>query len=260
MADALDTRRQRRVRPDRHPRGRERARAARGGLRARPAPRARRRSGGGRARAARGPLLLVEAGRPTAELEDADRGDRLRPLPGRGARSQRRRGVPGRDLRREGGHRHPSRRPPPARAPGRRPRGRRAPGLAGAGRAVRALRRRRWALPAAPSVNTLVSEAVPFYDGLDLDEIGGQGVRWQERDAASALDADGALPTSRSPTRRDRTRACAWPAPPASGPAPRSSIRPPSPSSPRSRRPAVGGGCPRARSRGRRRDRAQRRR
>jgi NADH-quinone oxidoreductase subunit G len=29
--------------------------------------------------------------------------------------------------------------------------------------------------------------AVPFYDGLTLDEIGGKGVRWQERDAAVAF-------------------------------------------------------------------------
>jgi NADH-quinone oxidoreductase subunit G len=33
--------------------------------------------------------------------------------------------------------------------------------------------------------------AVPFYAGLTLDEIGGKGVRWQERPAASAYpDAD----------------------------------------------------------------------
>ena len=30
---------------------------------------------------------------------------------------------------------------------------------------------------------------MPFYAGLTLDEIGGRGVRWQERDAASALEA-----------------------------------------------------------------------
>jgi NADH-quinone oxidoreductase subunit G len=39
----------------------------------------------------------------------------------------------------------------------------------------------------APMVTALVAEAVPFYAGLTLDEIGGLGVRWQERDAASAL-------------------------------------------------------------------------
>jgi NADH-quinone oxidoreductase subunit G len=39
----------------------------------------------------------------------------------------------------------------------------------------------------APMVTALVAEAVPFYAGLTLEEIGGLGVRWQERDAASAL-------------------------------------------------------------------------
>ena len=29
-------------------------------------------------------------------------------------------------------------------------------------------------------------DAVPFYAGLTLEEIGGKGVRWQERDAADA--------------------------------------------------------------------------
>jgi NADH-quinone oxidoreductase subunit G len=38
-------------------------------------------------------------------------------------------------------------------------------------------------------VTALVAEAVPFYAGLTLDEIGGDGVRWQDRDAASALPA-----------------------------------------------------------------------
>jgi NADH-quinone oxidoreductase subunit G len=39
----------------------------------------------------------------------------------------------------------------------------------------------------SPMVSALVAEAVPFYAGLTLDEIGGDGVRWQDRDAASAL-------------------------------------------------------------------------
>ena len=38
----------------------------------------------------------------------------------------------------------------------------------------------------APMVTAMVAEAVPFYRGLTLEEIGGHGVRWQERDAASA--------------------------------------------------------------------------
>jgi NADH-quinone oxidoreductase subunit G len=41
----------------------------------------------------------------------------------------------------------------------------------------------------APMVSEQIFKAVPFYDGLTLDEIGGRGVRWQERDAASKLPA-----------------------------------------------------------------------
>jgi NADH-quinone oxidoreductase subunit G len=40
-----------------------------------------------------------------------------------------------------------------------------------------------------PMVTQQVTEAVPFYAGLTLEEIVGRGVRWQERDAASALEA-----------------------------------------------------------------------
>jgi len=36
-----------------------------------------------------------------------------------------------------------------------------------------------------------LTEAVPFYAGLTLDQIGGHGVRWQETDAAGALPAAG---------------------------------------------------------------------
>jgi NADH-quinone oxidoreductase subunit G len=39
------------------------------------------------------------------------------------------------------------------------------------------------------AVTAALVDAVPFYAGLTLDEIGGQGVRWQERDGASALPA-----------------------------------------------------------------------
>jgi NADH-quinone oxidoreductase subunit G len=38
-----------------------------------------------------------------------------------------------------------------------------------------------------PMVTQQVADAVPFYAGLTLDEIGGRGVRWQERDAASGF-------------------------------------------------------------------------
>ena len=32
-----------------------------------------------------------------------------------------------------------------------------------------------------------ITEAVPFYAGLTYDVIGGRGIRWQERPAASAF-------------------------------------------------------------------------
>jgi NADH-quinone oxidoreductase subunit G len=35
-----------------------------------------------------------------------------------------------------------------------------------------------------------MAEHVPFYAGITLDEIGGRGVRWQEREAASAYTSD----------------------------------------------------------------------
>jgi NADH-quinone oxidoreductase subunit G len=49
----------------------------------------------------------------------------------------------------------------------------------------------------APMVTALLTEAVPFYAGITLDEIGGLGFRWQEGEAAKALraedDSDAAL-------------------------------------------------------------------
>ena len=83
-----------------------------------------------------------------------------------------------------------------------------------------------------------MAEAVPFYAGIDLDEIGGQGVRWQERDAASALAAEELL---RRAARRP-PGAARGPAPGqrahASGPGPRSSTRPRCASSPAARAPS----------------------
>jgi NADH-quinone oxidoreductase subunit G len=38
-----------------------------------------------------------------------------------------------------------------------------------------------------PMASAQLFDAVPFYAGLSLEEIGGRGVRWQERDAASGL-------------------------------------------------------------------------
>jgi NADH-quinone oxidoreductase subunit G len=44
---------------------------------------------------------------------------------------------------------------------------------------------------AGPMASRQLFEAVPFYAGLTLEEIGGRGVRWQERDAASAYPLAG---------------------------------------------------------------------
>ncbi|MEA2308765.1 MAG: NADH-quinone oxidoreductase subunit [Thermoleophilaceae bacterium] len=41
-------------------------------------------------------------------------------------------------------------------------------------------------LPAA-ALTRLMADTVPFYRGLTLEEIGGRGIRWQERDAAGQL-------------------------------------------------------------------------
>jgi NADH-quinone oxidoreductase subunit G len=41
----------------------------------------------------------------------------------------------------------------------------------------------------APMVSEQLFDAVPIYEGLSLEEIGGRGVRWQEREAASKLQA-----------------------------------------------------------------------
>jgi NADH-quinone oxidoreductase subunit G len=45
-------------------------------------------------------------------------------------------------------------------------------------------------LDAAAMATAAVADAVSFYADLSLDEIGGQGVRWQERGAASALPVE----------------------------------------------------------------------
>jgi NADH-quinone oxidoreductase subunit G len=42
-------------------------------------------------------------------------------------------------------------------------------------------------VPTGPVATALVAAAVPFYAGITPDEIGGKGVRWQDRAAASAF-------------------------------------------------------------------------
>ena len=64
----------------------------------------------------------------------------------------------------------------------------------------------------AAQVSTRMAEAVPFYSGLTLEEIGGEGVRWQDRDAASALPAGGAFQrAARRSAAGPRGHAARWP-------------------------------------------------
>jgi NADH-quinone oxidoreductase subunit G len=44
-------------------------------------------------------------------------------------------------------------------------------------------------VPTAAMASRALFDAVPFYRGLTLEEIGGRGVRWQEREAAAAFPA-----------------------------------------------------------------------
>jgi NADH-quinone oxidoreductase subunit G len=47
-------------------------------------------------------------------------------------------------------------------------------------------------LPSGAAASKELFAAVPFYDGITLEEIGGRGVRWQEREAASSHPAGSA--------------------------------------------------------------------
>jgi NADH-quinone oxidoreductase subunit G len=67
--------------------------------------------------------------------------------------------------------------------------------------------------PSAPAVTAALCQAVPFYAGVTLNEVGGRGVRWQERDAASALPATqpSTEPLADPPAAREGLRAGAAP-------------------------------------------------
>ena len=190
--------------------------------------------------AARGALLLLRGrrrprptlrARPRAVIAFAAFRDR-------GARRARRRGLPGRDLRREGGHDHAPGRSPPARAPGARPcRARCAPAggcstscASGSARAPARCQR-------ADGHRAGRRRPCPSTPGLTLDEIGGQGVRWQDRDAASGAAERRACRASRSTAAAGRAGGPARSAPRRrSGRARRSSTRPRCASSPPARR------------------------
>ena len=74
-----------------------------------------------------------------------------------------------------------------------------------------------------------LAAAVPFYAGLTPEEIGGRGVRWQERDAAAGFgETPRSLPRSSRPRppRPRPTARCAWARSARSGRPPRSRSRP----------------------------------
>ena len=207
--------RQRRRRPAGDPVGAERARHPRGRLRARARPRLRPGRGGRprRPRDRRGAGLgravddLAQLRRPAAlpsrpravghGARDRAGRDRGRERAHRhGARARRRR-VPRRGVSGEGGHAHQRRRARAAPAAGDRPgagplraaRHRRAAGLAGDRRRRAGVRDRPGVLSGAMASAQLFA-AVPFYDGLTLDEIGGRGIRWPETAAGQAWHAE----------------------------------------------------------------------
>jgi len=51
----------------------------------------------------------------------------------------------------------------------------------------------------ARALSRMLFESVPFYAGLTLEEIGGRGVRWQEREAARAFPAADAAALAGAP-------------------------------------------------------------
>jgi NADH-quinone oxidoreductase subunit G len=57
----------------------------------------------------------------------------------------------------------------------------------------------------SPMVFSEIITAVPFYRGLTLEQLGGRGVRWPERDEASALAA-GEVPSASAPAAEPRPR------------------------------------------------------
>ncbi|HSK49854.1 MAG TPA: NADH-quinone oxidoreductase subunit NuoG, partial [Solirubrobacterales bacterium] len=74
-----------------------------------------------------------------------------------------------------------------------------------------------------PTALAAIADAVPFYSGITVEEIGGRGIRWQDRDAASAVPpADGNLETGEpAGTGSADTQRGAPQAPAAASPAPR---------------------------------------
>ena len=129
-----------------------------------------------------------------------------------------RRRLPAPVPRREGGHRHPPGRPPPASAlrPPTRP-------------ATSARSGRSWSSSPRPSATRPASlpppmpsrrspTRSPFYAGITHEEIGGRGIRWQERSRGEELPAPAGEAARHSPQAaqtvrvlRPRTRAAPAP-------------------------------------------------
>ena len=57
-------------------------------------------------------------------------------------------------------------------------------------------------IDSAPEALAAIASEVPFYAGITHEEIGGRGVRWQDRDAASAVPAKTAPGLGTSPVQR----------------------------------------------------------
>jgi NADH-quinone oxidoreductase subunit G len=61
-------------------------------------------------------------------------------------------------------------------------------------------------ISSAPDALAALADAVPFYGGITDAEIGGRGIRWQDRDAASALPEAGAGKPASGTTHSDTQR------------------------------------------------------
>ena len=83
--------------------------------------------------------------------------------------------LPARVLRREGGHRHPPRRPRPAAAAGDRPPGRGPRRVVGSSPSSRARLGHETGVRSGAAASAALFEAVPFYGGLELEELAGHG-------------------------------------------------------------------------------------
>ena len=98
---------------------------------------------------------------------------------------QGRRSLPAGDPRRERRHRHPPRRPPPARPPQRRP-PRRHPLQHQVLADLAANLGLDTGIDSQPTAFAALTAAVPFYNGITDSDIGGRGIRWQDRPGEAA--------------------------------------------------------------------------